>query len=329
MRTLVIRIGNISGPPLGGFAMGTGGVPAALALAGALFAVSLPLLLTVRIGPLAAPEGTVEGAARATAWSELADGLRYLCRHRLLGPLVLSGALSEFALNGPLNVGLVLLAGERGWGASGMAWIVSGFGVGAGASALLITVLGRLPRAGALQPVALLAASVGIAAVGLVPTLSGAVATACASGLIGSISGGLSSALIQTTTDPAYLGRVTSVTSLSAFGLSPPELSALRHRGRGLGHGPCLRGLRRARHARSRRHSRCTRGPPGRAAAYARRASGRASRDGEGGPRGRIGGRPGGVFTRGRRRGGGELPLAAAAFYEVWAKLQASADTGG
>ena len=67
MRTLVIRIGNISGPPLGGYVMGTGGVPAALALAGALFAVSLPLLLTVRIAPLAAPgaTGSLRGEGRA------------------------------------------------------------------------------------------------------------------------------------------------------------------------------------------------------------------------------------------------------------------------
>lgn len=224
MRTLVIRIGNSAGPPLSGFVMGIGGVAAAFALAGALFAVSLVLLPAVRIAPLAqgeAPPRTPSAASGTTAWHDLRDGLRHLCRHPLLGPLVLSGALSEFALNGPLNVGLVLLAVERGWGATGMAWIVSGFGVGAGLGALTITVLGRLPRAGVLQPATLLAASAGIAAVGLMPTLAGAVALASASGLVSSVSGGLSSALIQTTADPAYLGRITSVTSLSAFGLSP------------------------------------------------------------------------------------------------------------
>ena len=139
----------------------------------------------------------------------------------LLRPLLLSGALSEFALNGPLNVGLVLLAAERGWGASGMAWIVSGFGVGAALSALLLTVLGRLPRAGLLQPVSLVLASAGIAAVGLMPVLAGAIALASASGVVSSVCGGLSNALVQTASDPGYLGRVTSVTSLSAFGLSP------------------------------------------------------------------------------------------------------------
>ncbi|MGH3311928.1 MAG: MFS transporter [Streptomyces sp.] len=221
MRALVIRIGNTTGPPLSGFVMGFGGVAAAFALAGGLFAVSLVLLLAVRIAPPASCQQPAEPALRATAWSELADGLRYLRRHPLLGPLVLSGALSEFALNGPLNVGLVLLAGERGWGASGMAWIVSAFGAGAGLSALLITVLGRLPRAGTVAISTLVVASAGIASVGVTPTLGGAIAVAGASGLFSSVAGGLANGLIQTTADPAYLGRVTSVTSLSSFGLSP------------------------------------------------------------------------------------------------------------
>ncbi|WP_189037861.1 MFS transporter [Streptomyces daqingensis] len=223
MRALAIRIGNTTGPPLGGFAMGVGGAAAAFALAGTLFAVSLVLLTAVRLAPPPAdePAGAVPDAERASPWRDLTDGLRYVRRHRLLRPLLLSGALSEFALNGPLNVGLVLLAGERGWGASGMAWIVSAFGAGAALSALAVTVLGRLPRAGLVQPAALLGASAGIAAVGLAPTLGGAVAAAGASGLVGSVSGGLSSGLVQTAADPAYLGRVTSVTSLSAFGVSP------------------------------------------------------------------------------------------------------------
>lgn len=228
MRALVIRIGNTTGPPLGGFAMGTGGAPAALALAGGLFAVSLALLLSVRI-PSRHPDRRPDrpevrrsgAAAAAEAWSDLAGGLRYVRRHSLLRPLLLSGALSEFALNGPLNVGLVLLSAERGWGASGMAWIVSGFGVGAALSALLLTVLGRLPRAGLLQPASLVLASAGIAAVGLMPALAGAITLASASGVVSSVCGGLSNALVQTASDPGYLGRVTSVTSLSAFGLSP------------------------------------------------------------------------------------------------------------
>ena len=170
MRTLVIRIGNTTGPPLSGLVMGSGGVAAAFALAGGLFAISLALLPSVRIAPSTAKEPPSGAAAdvRNTAWRDLTDGLRHLIRHPVLGPLALGGALSEFALNGPLNIGLVLLAAERGWGASGMAWIVSGFGAGAGLGALTITALGRLPRAGLLQPV-LSSPRPGIAASGSTP----------------------------------------------------------------------------------------------------------------------------------------------------------------
>lgn len=49
-------------------------------------------------------------------------------------------------------MGLTLLADRRGWGASGMGWVVAAFGTGAGAAALLLTLRGRLPRAGASPP---------------------------------------------------------------------------------------------------------------------------------------------------------------------------------
>ncbi|WDT92224.1 hypothetical protein H0E86_16335 [Streptomyces sp. SCSIO-PteL053] len=51
MRGLSIRLSNAVGPLLAGVVLATGGAAAALAVAGALFAVSLALLLTVRVPP--------------------------------------------------------------------------------------------------------------------------------------------------------------------------------------------------------------------------------------------------------------------------------------
>ena len=51
--------------------------------------------------------------------------------------------------------------------------------------------------------------------------LAVAVAAALLTGLICGICGGLSFALIQSAADPRYLGRVTSVMSLTGFGLAP------------------------------------------------------------------------------------------------------------
>ncbi|NGO69712.1 MFS transporter, partial [Streptomyces sp. SB3404] len=122
MASLAIRLGQVAGPPLGGLAMGAGGAAAAFTVAGVLFALSLPLLYAVRLRSLAGAEG--EGSAQAgsadsredaaTARRDLADGLTYLRRHPVIARLALSTALVDLALTGPLNVGLVLLAAERG-----------------------------------------------------------------------------------------------------------------------------------------------------------------------------------------------------------------------
>ncbi|NEC33312.1 MFS transporter, partial [Streptomyces rubrogriseus] len=120
-----------------------GGAAAAFALAGVLIAVSVPLLVSVRLREL--PPDDTATAEGGTAWRDLRDGLRYIRRHRVLGPLMLVIALGDLGFVGPLNIGLTLLADERGWGASGMGWVLAGFGVGAGTAALLLTVRGRVP----------------------------------------------------------------------------------------------------------------------------------------------------------------------------------------
>ncbi len=146
-----MRLSQIAGPPIGGLAMGLGGVAAAFTVAGLFFALSLPLLLTLRIRMGAVGGRTEEQSAPGTARKDLIDGLRYIRRHRLIGPLVAAGAICELGLTGILGVGMVLLNAERGWGPSGYGWIVSGFGAGAATSAALLAMAGwlRYPLIGA------------------------------------------------------------------------------------------------------------------------------------------------------------------------------------
>lgn len=276
MRGLGIRFASVVGGPLGGLGVAVGGAATAFALAGLLIAVSVPLLVSVRLRELpgegegvaakgtacrppelpaggegaaargtavrlrgrsgegggAAPQGAVrplrersgkgEGVApRGTAWSDLVAGLRYIRRHRVLAPLMLAIALGDLGFVGPLNVGLTLLADERGWGAAGMGWVLAGFGVGAGIASLLLTVRGRLPYAGQVAAYAILAGSVAIGALAYAPSLVVAVGTALAVGLLAGLSGAMCGALLQTQADPAYLGRVTAVSSLVSLGFAP------------------------------------------------------------------------------------------------------------
>ncbi|MFJ1857761.1 MFS transporter [Streptomyces anulatus] len=232
LRGLAARGASIVGAPLGGVAVATGGPVLAFATAGALFVLSLPLLLGLRIRPLPAPVkhgGTVAGDAgertvaeeRPTARQDLVDGLRYIRRHPLLGPLMIVIGLSELGFVGPLNLGLILLSEQRGWGAAGMGWIVAGFASGAAGAALLIAVRGRVPRAGLVMCLTVLVGATGIAAVAQIPSVPLAAATAAVVGLFIGLAGALCGALVQTVADPAYLGRVTSVSTLFTYALIP------------------------------------------------------------------------------------------------------------
>ncbi|MFD5943611.1 MFS transporter [Streptomyces griseus] len=221
MRGLSIRLSNAVGPLLAGSVLLIGGAAGAFTAAAALFALSLVTLLTVRI--TAVPRAP----RRGSAGRELMDGLRYVRRHRMLAPLVTVVGLSEMCFSGPVATGLVLLADERGWGASGMGWIASAFSVGAAASALLLTVSARIPRAGLAMSGALLVTAAGAVALGHAPSLPVAVLFGSLIGLTSGFTTTVTGALVQTETDPRYLGRVTSVMTLCTLGLAPALFPAV------------------------------------------------------------------------------------------------------
>ncbi|MFI7348645.1 MFS transporter [Streptomyces sp. NPDC049936] len=219
MRGLGIRFAAVVGAPLGGLGVAVGGSAAAFACAGLLIAASVPLLVSVRVREPAPDEATARNDT--TAWRDLRAGLSHVRRHRVLGPLMITIALGDLGFVGPLNVGLTLLADERGWGASGMGWVLGGFGTGAGVAALLLTVRGRVPYAGLVAAGAIIPGAAAIAALAYAPGLPVAVGTAVLVGLLTGLSGAMCGALLQTQTDTAYLGRVTAVAGIVSLGIAP------------------------------------------------------------------------------------------------------------
>ncbi|MER7715852.1 MFS transporter [Streptomyces flaveolus] len=220
MRGLAVRFAAVVGAPLGGLGVAAGGSAAAFALAGALIAVSVPLLVSVRMRELP-PDDAPAADRGTTAWRDLRAGLRHIRHHRVLGPLMVVIALGDLGFVGPLNVGLTLLADERGWGASGMGWVLAGFGTGAGAAALLLTVRGRVPHAGLVAAGAIIPGAAAIAGLAYVPGLPGAVGVAVLVGLLTGLSGAVCGALLQTQAAPAYLGRVTAAAGIVSLGIAP------------------------------------------------------------------------------------------------------------
>ncbi|MFE2417817.1 MFS transporter [Streptomyces hokutonensis] len=219
MRGLAYRFAVIFGAPLGGLAVAFGGAATAFGLAGLLIAISVPLLISVRVREL--PPDDTAGDGTATAWRDLVTGLRYIRRHRVLAPLMLAIALGDLGFVAPFNVGLTLLVDQRGWGASGMGWVLAGFGVGAGSASMTLAVRGRLPRAGWTAAWSIIAGAIAVAALAYVPSVLAAVGVALVVGLLAGLSGALCGALLQTHSDPAYLGRVTALSSLVSLGLAP------------------------------------------------------------------------------------------------------------
>ncbi|NBE54516.1 MFS transporter, partial [Streptomyces boluensis] len=225
MRGVAARVGLVTAGPLGGVVVALGGPAAAFATAGGLFALSLALLAAVRLRPLPTDTATADPAKpppdTGPLRAQLTDGLRYIRRHRVLGPLVLVVAVSELGFAGPANLGIALLAQERGWGATGLGWIIAGFGVGAGGASALIAVRGRIGRPGVVQGVAVIAGAVALAGIAYAPSVRLSVAAAVCVGLTVGLAGAVVGALQQTAADPAYLGRVTSVSTLVTMGLAP------------------------------------------------------------------------------------------------------------
>ncbi|WP_405611840.1 MFS transporter [Streptomyces sp. NBC_01511] len=223
LRLLSVRLSNTVGPPIAAVALSVSGSPGAFGLAGALFTVSLILLLAVRVRPLP-PRSTRDGRDARDVPSprrEFRDGLRYLRVNRRVSSLVVVIGLGEMCFSGPVSTGVVLLADERGWGTATAGWILGAFSIGGALASLLLGVVRRVPRAGLTMSCALLLTAALVVATGNAPTAGLSIALGALLGTASGVAMVVSNALLQKETDPRYLGRVTSVMTLCTLGLSP------------------------------------------------------------------------------------------------------------
>ncbi|NUT33251.1 MAG: MFS transporter [Hamadaea sp.] len=210
------------GAPIGGLLAAVGGLPLALVVNAATFVVSIVALRSVRPHSVTGPATPAVRPRQA-----LRDGLSYLARHRVLRGVVLVSLLANVGFAGPMNVGLALAAQAHGWGAGGIGAMLSGFGVGAIVAGL--TMMRLKPRRGVGVVVATCFAIQGVAVVlpALVTSLPVAVAATALAGLTSGPAAVLLSALVQTSTDDAYRGRVASVTTVVNLGLTPLAMAAM------------------------------------------------------------------------------------------------------
>jgi predicted MFS family arabinose efflux permease len=225
--SVLARLALALGAPIGGVMVAVGGLPLALAVNGITFAVSVVTLATVRPRPLAAADDdgdgrAVDGAKRGSMYLlDLIFGARFLMRQPVLGPLTAVGLLANLGFVGPMNIGIAELSEHRGWGAGGIGLLLTGFGVGAAASALLL--LRWKIRRGAGIWISVLCAVSGAAllAMALAPDLGAAVGATAALGLVSGPMAVSSTVLAQQHSPDELRGRLSSFNLLSTYGTVP------------------------------------------------------------------------------------------------------------
>ncbi|WP_157490166.1 MFS transporter [Frigoribacterium sp. Leaf186] len=210
----------VAGAPLGGLVVAFGGLPTAMVVNVVLFLLAWLMLRSLRRvtdGPTSLSERTGDESIRAS----LTGGLRYAAMDRALLSTLIVVTVLNLGLAGPLNVGLVLLSDERGWGAATYSLVLSAYALGAISGALTVAFQKRVQRP-ALN--ALLWIMLGGSALGLVPFAPTFPLAALAVALAGFAFGpgsALLVGLIQARTDRHYLGRVMALVNFSALGLTP------------------------------------------------------------------------------------------------------------
>jgi MFS family permease len=211
------RLALSFGAPLGGIVVAFGHLPLALAVDGLTFVVSVATLATVRPRPLDPAVAEARAKARPSYMADLRQGLGFLARHPVLGPLTIVNLLVNLGFIGPMNIGLAELSSHRGWGAAGIGLLLAGFGVGAAASAFGMHWV-HIRRGPGIW-IAVFGAVQGAAVVSmaLVPSLWIAALVTATAGLCTGPMVVLSTVITQAATPDELRGRVSSFTTMTSY----------------------------------------------------------------------------------------------------------------
>ena len=171
------------------------------------------------------PRATVAPAGKKSVWGSIGEGLAYVVKDVPLRSLILLAAVLNFCLSGPLSVGLAYMAKNRFSSPAAFGGWISSVAAGTLAGILLAGIY-KSRRRGLL----LLGTSAVLGvATGSMGLLSGFWPVSLVLIVMGCLSGFINvqiQAWLQQRVERALLGRVSSVTMLSAFGLMPLSMAA-------------------------------------------------------------------------------------------------------
>jgi MFS family permease len=171
------------------------------------------------------PPRSQPSGPKPSVWSSIGEGLKYVGRDVALRSLMLLAAALNFCLAGPFSVGLAYMAKQRFSSPASFGVWISSYAGGMLAGILLAGVLKSKHR-GILLVTTGAVLGVGTCFTGLLPGLWPVAALLATMGAFSGFLNVQFQSWSQQRVDRAVLGRVISVSMLSAFGLMPLSMAA-------------------------------------------------------------------------------------------------------
>lgn len=210
------QLSGLIGPVLAGLVVQLISTGPAFAFDALSFAVATGALLLVR-GGRRATRSQQPGMAGAVG-----AGLRYAWSDPAIRSLIVLVAALNVAFAGPVNVGLPWLAEFRFHaGSAAYGVMVAGWGAGALLGTIAAGTVGSVRRLGELLIGLTVVLGIGMALIGLAPSVPVAFAVLAVMGIGVGFLNVRVVAWLQSRVDPAMVGRVMSLTLLAGLGLAP------------------------------------------------------------------------------------------------------------
>jgi len=227
-----MQLSLLVGPAAAGFLIAKTDLPFAFAFDAATFIFASLTLILMRLKPdletgeakprRVSPPG-IHGMSLGKSGSlltEIHDGLEYVIRHPLLGPLLGLVAAVHFAIDAPVFVGVTALASKRFIGAENLGIMLSAWGGGALLGALIAGVWRVKNRGGVVLGLAALLGVLFIT-LGFLPTLFLVTVDLALMGLANGYWSVLGIAWVQKVVPDEFRGRAMSVVMLASAGIVP------------------------------------------------------------------------------------------------------------
>ncbi|MEE1752947.1 MFS transporter [Streptomyces sp. SP18CS02] len=173
-------------------------------------------------GAGAAGRGTARRTGpRASLRARIGEGLRAVAAEPRLRTVIIVIGLTEFAGAGPINIGVVLIAGRNGSAAAGAGLLLTAFTAGAAAGFVLSLVWPARHRAGRVLVLGTAGQTACLAALAWTPSMAAALAPYAGLGLLSALVGTVLVSCVQRWTPETVRGRVASIQALLIFGAAP------------------------------------------------------------------------------------------------------------